>query len=409
MKALFVCYGGGHVEMCLPVLRALRALAPHCEARIMALTTAHAVARRAGETPLGYRDFCSGDDGAAALRYGEQLIAGHQHPSVAREESLAYLGLNFLEWVQAEGEERAWQRWKEAGRFGFMPVQFFQRVLRELQPDVVVSTNSPRSEAAVVQAAQGLGIPSLSMVDLFALPGDPFLTRAVQATRICVLAGATRANLMAAGIDAARIVVTGNPAIDALSTPEAIAQGQSWRAARGWQSKNVVLFAGHKEPDVSPWAGTALGQAVQQRLVEAVLAHEELALALRYHPNEWQDFALPPAHPRIHWSQPGTEDLLPVLLGADQVVVQATTVGAQARVAGKRLLCLGFSPLVQKTGMDYANLGMGEGVDSLDDLLPLLLDGQADTSARAALATPGTAASAVAREILSLTAGTIAP
>ena len=140
-----------------------------------------------------------------------------------------------------------------------------------------------------------------------------------------------------------------------------------------------------------------------------MLAHEELALALRYHPNEWQDFAPPPIHPRIHWSQPGTEDLLPVLLGADQVVVQATTVGAQARVAGKRLLCLGFSPLVKKTGMDYANLGLGEGVDSLDDLLPLLLDGQADTSAGAALATPGTAASAVAREILALTAGTITP
>jgi peptide/nickel transport system permease protein len=44
MKALFVSYGGGHVEMCLPVLRALRERVPGVEARILALTTAAGVA-----------------------------------------------------------------------------------------------------------------------------------------------------------------------------------------------------------------------------------------------------------------------------------------------------------------------------------------------------------------------------
>ncbi len=53
MKLLFVSYGGGHIEMCLPVIHALRAFVPRCGIRLMALTTAAKIARLAGEQPLG--------------------------------------------------------------------------------------------------------------------------------------------------------------------------------------------------------------------------------------------------------------------------------------------------------------------------------------------------------------------
>src|SRR4051812_19011878 len=150
MKVLFVAYGGGHVEMCLPVMRALRALVSGCEVKILALTTAAGVARRAGEEPLGFRGFCRSDD---AMRYGEQLLGDQLHPDVAREESLAYLGLNFLEWEEALGEEGAWARWRSVGRQGFRPARLMQRILSELRPDIVVATNSPRSEQAAIEAA----------------------------------------------------------------------------------------------------------------------------------------------------------------------------------------------------------------------------------------------------------------
>src|SRR3954466_4392555 len=221
MNALFVCYGGGHVEMCLPVMRALRERMPGCEVRILALTTAAGVARRAGEEPLGFRDFCVGEEGAQALRYGEQLLGHQQHPEVAREESLAYLGLNFLEWVHALGEQAAWERWRAVGRQGFRPVERMKRILAQLRPDVVVATNSPRSEQAALEAAQALGIPTLSMVDLFALPGDPYRARSVHADRITVLAEGTKRNLVEAGVPADRIVVTGNPAFPALAGEDA--------------------------------------------------------------------------------------------------------------------------------------------------------------------------------------------
>lgn len=362
--------------MCLPVMRALRQAQPNSETVILALTTACAVAREAGESPLGYRDLVHGTEGERALAYGRELLAGHAHPQVAPEESVAYLGRNFLEWVDAVGEAGAWRRWRDGGRQGFLPVQFFEEVLRKLRPDVVVTTNSPRSEQAAIEAAWALGIPSLSMVDLFALPGDPFLQRRLHATRITVPAEATRTNLLAAGVEPQRIVVTGNPALDALSMPASVETGRRWREACGWgPDSKVVLWAGHKEPaDAQPadWAGTGLAAAVQQRLLQWVEQDSRAHLAVRYHPNEWHEFAPPPLHPRIHWSQPDREPLLPVLMGSDSVVVQATTVGVQAHAAGKRLIGLSFSPLVRRSDMDYGRLGLGEAVASLDALVPAL-------------------------------------
>jgi len=408
MKALFVTYGGGHVEMCLPVMRALRALVPACEVQLLALTTAAGVARRAGEQPLGFRDFCRGVDGERAMRYGADLIGEQQHPDVDREESLAYLGLNFLEWVQDLGEPGAWQRWREQGRQGFRPVRLFQRILSELRPDVVVATNSPRSEQAALEAAQALGIPTLSMVDLFSLPGDPYRDRSVHADRIAVLSEATRRNLLEAGVPQGRMVVTGNPAFDGLAGAEARAAADRFRAERGWGDRPAVLWAGHMEPDDADprWAGAGLGNAVQQVLLRWQETQDEACLAIRFHPNEWHRFVQPPAQPRVHWSQPDREGLLPVLAAADVVIVQATTVGAQAHAAGKEVLSLAFSPLVQRSGMDYGKLGMGVAAPDLQSVPALL----AQALAAARRGTPSTersadAAQRVAREIAALAAG----
>jgi hypothetical protein len=407
MKVLFVSYGGGHVEMCLPVMRALHTQVPGCEVQILALTTAAGVARRAGEQPLGFRDFCRGEEGERAFRYGEQLIGEQQHPDVARQESLAYLGLNFLEWVRDLGEQAAWRLWREQGRQGFRPVRLFHRILSELRPDVVVTTNSPRSEQAAIEAAQALHIPTLSMVDLFALPGDPYRSRSVHAERIAVLSDATRRNLQQAGVPRERIVVTGNPAFDGLTDADANAAADRFRAERGWGDRPVVLWAGHMEPDDGDprWAGAALGNAVQEVLLRWLQAQDVGCLAIRYHPNEWHRFERPPAHPRLHWSQPDREGLMPVLAAADVVIVQATTVGAQAHAAGKQLLALGFSPLVQRSGMDYAKLGMGVAVPDLDAVPALLAQALAAGGQGApSIQRQGDAAQRVASEIAALAA-----
>lgn len=401
-RVLFVSYGGGHVEMCLPVMHALRTEVPDCQVQILALTTAAAIAKRAGEHPLGFHDFCTGEWGERALRYGAQMLDGKQHPDITAKESQAYLGMNFLEWVEEVGEQNAWLRWKESGRKNFHPTRVMQRILKTIKPDLVVTTNSPRSEQAAVEAAIQLHIPTLTMVDLFALQGDTYLHRSCYADRITVLAESTRHNLLAAGIPDDRIVVTGNPAFDSLNAPSSRKAGADLRASLGWEQQFVVLWAGHLEPADAPlnWAGTALGHAVQEQLVDWVLAHEEVCLAIRYHPNEWHHFTPPKKHARIHWSHPGSDALMPVLSAADAVVVQATTVGAQAFVAGKQVLGLAFSPLVQRSRMNYSQLGMGIEVPSMDGLCPLLSQQLiADRHRADAHPLPCSAASQIAHEI----------
>ena len=54
---LFVSYGGGHIAMVLPVMRALQARFPHWRLEFLALTTAGQMARREGVHCLSYRDF----------------------------------------------------------------------------------------------------------------------------------------------------------------------------------------------------------------------------------------------------------------------------------------------------------------------------------------------------------------
>ena len=395
--------------MCLPVMRAIRERLPDSEIRVMALTTAFNAARAAGEKPLGFRDFTMLPGGKRALAYGERLLAltGIGHTSVTREESLAYLGFNFLEWVERDGEEAAWALWEQEGRNAFLPVSFFRAVLRHLLVDVVITTNSPRSEQAAIEAAVELGIPCLTMVDLFSLQGDPFLRRAVQADCLTVLCEATRGNLIAAGIDAKKIFVTGNPAFDSLVTDEAASLGAAWRAQRGWRGQNIVLWAGHLEAAQSlpaELAGSGLGDELQRQLVEWIEARPSACLVVRYHPNEWRAFTPPPLHPRIHWSQPECEPLLPLLMAADQVVVQITTVGVQAHFAGKRIINIGYSPYVRSTGIDYSLFGMSERADNPAMLTTLLDRGLAGGTpvSRANFAKHGRAAQAIASHVYAL-------
>jgi hypothetical protein len=170
----------------------------------------------------------------------------------------------------------------------------------------------------------------------------------------------------------------------------------------------MVFWAGGLEPDDADarWAGAALGRAVQEQLEAWTRAREDACLAIRYHPNEWPRFALPASHPRLHWSQPEREGLLPVLAAADIVIVQATTVGAQAHAAGKQVLALSFSPIVQRTGMDYAQLGLGTRVASLEQL-PAALEQAVARIARKTQgqAEQGSAAARIASEIVVLAQG----
>ncbi len=400
---LFVTYGGGHIAMVLPVMAALRRRGVECQ--LLALTTAHRSAVQAGEQPLGFRDFLHLVDGDAVLLRGVQLAQGNGHPDVDPIETHAYLGINYTEWVDQYGEDEAANLFARYGRRGFKPTRFMGRVLDELRPSVVVATNSPRAEQAAIEAAVSSGIPTLSMIDLFALDYDPYLRRQVHADRITVLGPQVRDKLVAAGIAAERIRVTGNPVFDALVSPEHQRRAQALRDSLGWKNHTVVLWAGHLEgaPGTpQEWRDEKFGVVIEGLLRAWTASRPDVALIVRYHPNEYQAFPVQAPQANVHVSDPRKEPIHTVLLAADAVVVQTTTVGVEAAVAGRNVFALSFSPFVRSSGLDYSALGLAHSVTAPAELVPMLERFGSLPVAGAGRFNAGHAAEAVAAEVQAL-------
>lgn len=403
-KALLIAYGGGHITMIAPVIAVLHERGVDCT--VMALTTGYRKALQLGLQPLGYRDFADQiPNPEQVLAWGDALLGENTHPDVSAEESRWYLGVNFAQWVEQMGEAGAREYYRVQGRRAFHPVVFMRRVLQSLRPDVVVTTNTPRSEGAAIEAALSLGIPSLSMVDLPVQPIDPFCQRTLYADRVTAPSEAVLRSLQRAGLPADRLVVTGNPAFDTLRSPEARQGALAYRCARGWEDKRILLYAGHGEemPDTpAEWQGPGLGTLVQQRLYDWIVSHPGDALIVRYHPSESHLYPLLPPHPRIARSEPSAEPLHPVLLASDIVVVQTSTVGLEAALAGKRVLCLVFAPSAAQASYTYPGLGLAEAVDSFEDLdRRLAMPGTAPTVDPADYCV-GESARRVAEEVLAL-------
>lgn len=403
-SVLFVTYGGGHIAKVAPVVKELEARGVACT--VLALTVGHAVARRQGLSPVGYRDFLYLVDAKKALELGSSLLEANQHPDVDEAESRAYLGINYLDWIEQHGELEARRLYNAGGRRTFFPLNFMGRLLEALRPSVVVSTSSPRSEQAAIEAAVIRGIPTLTIMDLFALPYDIYLRQPVHADRITVLSDVVRKNLVAAGISESRIRVTGCPAYDALQEEQFRDRGEEFRKSLGWEGFTVVMWAGYMEEarhTPAPYYGTGLGLLVEKRLRDWVSSTQKTALIVRYHPNQFHYFPSLGEQDRVYLAQPALEPVQTQLYASDTVVVQTSTVGLEAALIGKRVLNLRFAQSVIDLGFDYSELGIAEGVNDLDELSAALSHSGGAPNHTSALRPPsGKAAPRVADEIMQL-------
>ena len=407
----FVTYGNGHIGKVAPVVHALRERG--VRTRVMALTLGYRQAQRLGLDPVGYRDYLHLVNQRKATAYGRLLLPTNQHPDVDDEESVAYLGVNYLEWVQEHGREGARRRYLQGGRRSFMPQKFIGQVIDQIQPSLIVSTASPRSEQAAIEAGVARGIPTLTMMDLFALPHDNFRRNAVFADRITVLCELARDNLIEAGVHSAKISVTGCPAYDKIFDPQMASIGLDWKRRLGWEGLEVVMWAGNLEeaaPNVPPeFSGPGLGILVEKRLRDWVAQRRDVALIVRYHPNQYHLFPDLGAQERVYRSNPGQDPLHEQLFACNCIVTQTSTVGFEGALMGKRLLALSFSPWVINFDFDYGKLGLGESVPSLETLVPMLEAPMHEPGNRKAFPPPGPATQRVVDTMLQILTGPTAP
>ena len=405
-RALFVTYGASHVAKVAPVVHELRRRGIEC--LVMALTIGHKKACQLGLEPLGYKDFLHlVPDAPQALARGRALAGSNSHPDVDAEETCSYLGVNYQEWVDELGEAGAQARYAERGRQGFMPVAFMGRVIDALSPGVVVATSTPRSEEAAIRAAHARAVPTLTMVDLFAPPSDPFLWRGVHADRITVVSQEVRARFVEGGLAPQQVVVTGSPDFDELFDPQARDAGRGFRESKGWSGHQIVLWAGIMEQEACPgmppeYAGTGLGTLVETELRRWVASRPGVALVVRYHPGQYHAFPVLPPQDRVHVSDPGLEPILPLLHASDAVIHQVSTVGFQAALLKKRVLNLAFSSWARHLDFDLSSLGPSENVDALAALVPALQAPAAQDTGRKMTLPDGPAAPRVADEVMKL-------
>ena len=375
-KILFVAYGGGHISMVLPVMQQLRFLAPDVECVLLALTTGYQRAQTAGEQPLGYKDFLQLVDAPAALRWGETLLGNNSSPDVTREESVAYLGINYLDLIAQHGELGAARVYAEKGRYGFAPLQFMNRLVDALSPDVVVATNSPRSEEAALAVAVARGIPSVGMVDLFGLDSDTYVFRETKPDITCVLAESVRVRLIKRGFNASGVIVTGNPGFDGLFNPKNRELADAFIKHKGWQGKDIIFNAGSWEsvshPDTPIPAGRSFPIEIEGILRRYTASRPNTALIQRYHPGDWFNYSRLPEVADVHFSEPPNEPVHPLLIASTVVVNTNSTLGLEAAVIGKPVISIENSPSVH-AWFSLAKLGVSHpSATHLD--LPATLD-----------------------------------
>ena len=336
MKIFMAFYGGGHVTAAIPLIRALQERGH--EVVPLALTTAAEVLRRHGMAHRTVRDYVDPAD-PRVRAYGEKLAQRHHTDGkgIPLEESLAYLGGSMRDLVDDVGEEAAWAEYARIGLNALSPVATASRILVQEQPDWVVTTASPRMEAAMLRAAHRLGIPSVCVIDLFAILELPWLRRPDNGHLQTVYSNTVIDRLVQAGRRAEDIFVTGNPAFDALANPETPRLGAAWRERHGVaDGEKLILWAEQPEP-----ADPELPRQVRRYLAQVCAARPGWRLVVRLHPSSTDPRGEVIPEGALH-SPP--EDPLPVVAAAaDAVVTLTSTVAMEMLLTGKPALVLRLS------------------------------------------------------------------
>ncbi len=375
MKILLVAYGGGHVAALAPVARKLEN-SGH-EVVFLALTTARQYLEKRGMQSnikvMGFKDllFLAEQN---ALELGEKLAAElPENNAVSHEESVAYLGISFSDLVAEKGLIEAEKLYDEHKRQAFLPVRTMRTAFEYYKPDVVVATNSPRAERAAIIAAGEMNIPSICLVDLFALQERQWIGVAGFANRICVLNDAVKEMFLECGRGDDEVVVTGNPAFDVLLTDEAREKGRKMRSQRGWDDGKInILFASQPEPEHHPFndkiGNPALPDDIENSLRSFVTNNNGFRLIVRYHPSQNSVFR---DGKNVEFS-PSSDEISAVLHAVDIVVTITSTVAIEAHILEKPVITVDIS--IFSADAPYAKMGISVGVDSLEELHDVILE-----------------------------------
>ncbi|MCO4094605.1 MAG: hypothetical protein HEQ37_13285 [Acidovorax sp.] len=349
-RLLFVTYGGGHAHMVYPVVHALRASEAFAQGQIaidvLGLPAATYTLTTHGIDCLRFSDFVDPALDADAIAWGEDLARQHHSPTVgvSREDSIAYLGLNYKDLVLQHGEAKAAELFAQRGRQCFLPLHTMARIFDRLKPDFVITSNSPRAEAAALAVANERSIPSLAMTDLFTGLGGYML----KAGSITFLNQISQEMFLADGLvdpGISEFHVTGNPAFDKiLALPHDKTPGWMERHFPGVGARKAVLHA-----DMPAWWDavnklsyfkTEADSAAELQACYTATVANGAAYLVRPHPSQDRAFYERWLAGRDNAYLAADACLHELLANVDLLLARSTTVGLEAALMRKRILQL---------------------------------------------------------------------
>ena len=363
-KLLFVTYGGSHAQILRPVVELL-SKKKNLDIFVLALTKASTVFDDLDVKVLGYKDFFTSSD---VINFGKKLIKDLSEVT-DYEESICYMGQNFKELSDSIGEDKAWKKYRKDGRQIFFPKTALLEILDSIRPDLVVTTNSPRSEMAAVIAAKDMNIKSIAIIDMFGVRCLPWFKEPDFASKICVLSEDVKQFLIRSGINSNKLVVTGNPMFDSLvmnyQTKKKEIDG--FRMNR----PSTVLWASQAEPeqggDFGKPGNPELPLKIESKLIDIFRNNSDWKLIIRNHPSE-----SPRNYPEFIEYSDQSESIEDLLKRVDVVVTLTSTVGFQGILYGTKLITLDIS--VYTETMPYSEVGLSYGIDDINDLERALND-----------------------------------
>lgn len=367
---LFVSYGGGHVSNLLPIYKEI-CHSPSINATFLALTTAQNYLDQRHVKYIGYKDLPF-DLPIDNQKDAKILLDQIQNQPINPEESVAYLGWNMWDLEKQYGRKAAIEKYNKFGRACFYPINLMKKVLEAYSADLVVTTSAPRSEKAAIDAAVEMRIPSVCIPDSVAnYELDLWLNKDSFATMICAANEKMRERLINAGRSSQSVTVTGSPALEDFMNPYDSEDIIKIKKKLGIPlNKKIILYASSPESSKHTFTDKIGDPELPKKVLDVLTTFViKQGMALIYRP-----------HPSLISESPALNESIILDLGhnlkdiiscSDVVVTTASTVGIQAQLLGKSLMCVNMS--IYSTDVYYEDYGPCIRVTRFDEI-PTKLD-----------------------------------
>ncbi|MGB0960283.1 MAG: hypothetical protein ACPGVK_08550 [Halocynthiibacter sp.] len=401
LKPLIASYGGGHVQIGVALARGF--ISRGDKPDVIGLTTAYAEYHRQGIEAKSIAAFWDPEEDQKWLELVEEFVTGHSHPDISAEDTRIYFALGLRDMALTLGEEKALEQLRLRGREAFCPVGAARRYLQKTKPDIVITTTSPRFELALQIAAKQEGIPSLAVGDLFLRQEKIWITLPEYGPNLAVLSSPVKESMVAEGFPRDGIRVTGNPAFDNLVLgPDAEDKRNALRETIGFSDKSIILFPAPSRASLPTGEDFIDIETLINRLEEFCSEHTEFAYVIRAHPNGQVAW---PTYAKHGVLDDGRQlSAAEVILLSDSVLVETSTMGFEAALMGKNVICVGFEDYV-----DYTKFGFGQACDTLEEALHALLTLKEGGAPNMDMPPLGTATMNVLDFVDAIVSGSLAP